>query len=231
MKKTTTVLGAVCLMCAAMAYAGDELPPKAHPDSKAWENLFTEDLSNAAFPKGVWTVKDGELTASKDECIWTKKEYENFILDLEFKTAPGSNSGVIIYNSDTKNWIPNSIEIQILDDYADKWQKTAKTWHCAGLFGRLAPAKEGVVKKPGEWNRMTVIGKGTLVYVLLNGELTVAADMKKWTSAKKNPDGSDIPAWLSKPMAELATKGVIGLQGKHGDAPIFFRNVKIKQLD
>ncbi len=211
--------------------AADELPPKTHPDSANWESLFTADLSNATFTPGVWFVKDGELTANKDESIWTKKEYENFMVDLEFKTAPGSNSGVLIYVSDIKNWIPNSVEVQILDDYAEKWQKTAKTWHCAGLFGRLAPAKEGVVKKAGEWNRMTVIGKGQMIYVMLNGVLTVEADMKKWTDAKKNPDGSDTPPWLSKPMATLPTKGYIGLQGKHGDAPIFFRNVKIKQID
>jgi len=230
-KTMTAALLAVCVGLAGALRAADEVPPKTHPDSSKWESMFTDDLSNADFPKGVWTVKDGELTASKDECIWTKKQYENFVLDLEFKTAPGSNSGVIVYTSDAKNWIPNSIEIQILDDYADKWQKTPKTWHCGGLFGRLAPAQEGVVKKAGEWNRMTVVCKGPMIYVLLNGVLTTEADMKKWTSAKKNPDGSDIPAWLNKPMADLPTKGSIGLQGKHGDAPIFFRNVKIKQLD
>jgi len=55
--------------------------------------------------------------------------------------------------------------------------------------------------------------------------------MRKWTSAKTNPDGSEIPAWLSRPKAELPQKGHIGLQGKHGDSPIYFRNVKIKVLE
>ena len=39
--------------------------------------------------------------------------------------------------------------------------------------------------------------------------------VRKWTSAKTNPDGSDIPRWLSRPVAELPTHGRIGLQGKH----------------
>ena len=52
------------------------------------------------------------------------------------------------------------------------------------------------------------------------------------TSATKNPDGSDVPAWLAKrPLSSLATKGRIGLQGKHAGAPIYFRNMKIKTLD
>jgi len=66
--------------------------------------------------------------------------------------------------------------------------------------------------------------------VLQNGEHIISMDMSKWTSAKKNPDGSDIPGWLSKPKAELPTKGKIGLQGKHAGAPIWFRNIKIKEL-
>ena len=52
----------------------------------------------------------------------------------------------------------------------------------------------------------------------------------KWTSAKTNPDGSEIPAWLSTPLAELATRGHIGLQGKHAGAPIYFRNLRIKPI-
>ena len=210
--------------------AAETLPPKTHPDSARWENLFKPDLSDAVFPKGIWYLEDGTMTASKDEAIWTQKDYENFAIDLEFKCGPNANSGVLIYVSDTKNWIPNSVEVQILDDAGTKWQKADPTWKCAGIFGRLAPTKS-VVKPAGEWNRMTVWGKGQMIYVMLNGELVTQCDMRKWTDPKKNPDGSSIPAWLSKPLAQLPTKGKIGLQGKHGGAPIYFRNVKIKQLD
>jgi len=175
----------------------------------------------------VWTFADGVLTASKDQGIWTKKQYENYILDLEFKTAPGTNSGVILHCSDRKNWIPNSIEVQIADDFAEKWAKAPATWHCGAVFGHLAPSKSAV-KKPGEWNRLTITCKGPMVYVLLNGEAVTTMDMRKWTSAKKNPDGGEIPSWLSRPVAELAPKGYIGLQGKHAGAPIFFRNIKIR---
>jgi hypothetical protein len=137
---------------------------------------------------------------------------------------------VIVYASNMENWIPNSVEIQIADDYAEKWAKAPKTWHCAAIFGHLAPTKE-TVKKPGEWNRMTITCRGPRIYVALNGEMVTAMDMKKWTSATKNPDGSEIPPWLSNPLAELKTKGHIGLQGKHGGVPIYFRNVKIRELD
>jgi len=228
--KRMLLLLTVCLGWSGVVRAGEAALPRTHPDSAGWENLFAEDLSNAVYPEGVWSFHDGVLTASEDRCLWTREEYEEFILDLEFKNASGTNSGVFVYCSDIDDFVPNSVEIQIADDYSPRWAKMPKTWHCAAIFGHQAPAASAV-KKPGEWNRMTITCRGPKISVMLNGERVTEIDMKKWTSAQKNPDGSDIPPWLSRPMAELATKGHIGLQGKHGGVPIFFRNIKIKKIE
>ncbi|MCX7426603.1 MAG: DUF1080 domain-containing protein [Planctomycetia bacterium] len=227
--KTMVLALALVLAGSPLARADETIPPKTHPDAKGWQDLFAADLSNAIAPKGVWTFDDGVLTATEDQCLWTKKDYENFVIDLEFKNAEGTNSGVIVYASDVKEWIPHSVEIQIADDFSEKWSTKPRTWQCAAIFGHLAATKS-VVKRAGEWNRMTITCKGKMIYVMLNGELVTEMDMSKWTSAKTNPDGSEIPSWLSTPFAELPTKGRIGLQGKHAGAPIFFRNVKIKEL-
>ncbi len=202
---------------------------RVHPNVRNWKNLFTANLSNAIFTKGVWTVEDGVLTASEDQAIWTKRDYDNFVLDLEFKTASGTNSGVVVYCSDMKNWIPNSVEIQIADDFAEKWAASPDTWHCGAIFGHLAPSKS-MVKKPGEWNRFTVTCVDRKIDVALNGERITSMDMSLWTSGKTNPDGSEIPSWLNKPLSKHPTKGRIGLQGKHAGAPIWFRNIKIREL-
>jgi hypothetical protein len=225
-----TVLLAIWLGWGSVVAAAEGIPPQEHPDTAAWQSLLAADLSDAVVPKGVWSFEDGVLTATEDRCVWTQKDYDDFILDLEFKTAPGTNSGVIVHCSDVKNWIPNSVEIQIADDFSEKWGKAPKTWQCAAVFGRL-PAKKSMVKQPGQWNRMTITCKDTMIYVMLNGEQVTEMDMRRWTSATKNPDGSDIPPWLSKPLAEIPHRGRIGLQGKHAGAPIYFRNLKIKELD
>lgn len=204
-------------------------PPTVHPETSSWDHLFANDLSNAIYPKGIWSFEDGILTATKDQAIWSEKDYNNFVLDLEFKTDDGTNSGVIVYCSDMKNWIPNSVEIQIADDYAEKWADSPATWHCGAVFGHLAPTKS-MVKKPGEWNRYTITCLDKMIYVMLNGELVIEMNMSKWTSSKTNPDGSEIPSWLSKPLAELPTHGHIGFQGKHAGAPIYFRNIRIKEV-
>jgi hypothetical protein len=209
----------------------DTVATEGHPDTSAagWSDLLKPDLSNAIYVKGVWSVTDGVMTATKDINLWTKKQYNDFVIDLEFKNGPAANSGVIVHCSDTKKWIPNSVEIQIADDYARKWAKSPKTWQCGAIFGHLAASKQ-LVKKVGKWNRYTITCKGKIITVVLNGEKVTEMDMNKWTSAKVNPAGDKIPGWLSKPKASLPLKGHIGFQGKHGGAPIFFRNIKIKEL-
>ena len=206
--------------------------PQGHPNPSGagWKPLFAHDLSDAGFPKGVWSEEYGVLTASADKTIWSAVPYDDFILDLLFKTADGTNSGVVVHASDTTNWIPNSVEIQIADDYARKWAESPKSWQCGAFFGHQAPAKQGIVKKPGEWNRYTITCQGKMIYVVLNNQLVNTIDLSKFTSAKTNPDGSPVPEWLSKPPADLPLHGYIGLQGKHAGAPIYFRNLKIKAL-
>ena len=206
------------------------IPPKTHPNTSNWQDLFLSDLSNANTTENVWGFENGILTASEDRGIWTKKEYDNFVLDLEFKTDDGTNSGVIVYCSDINNWIPNSVEVQIADDYAEQWANQPTTWHCGAIFGHLGP-KESLVKKAGEWNRYTITCIDKKIYVMLNGDMATELDMNLWTSATQNPDGSEIPSWLSNPLAELPTFGYIGFQGKHAGAPIYFRNIKIKEID
>jgi len=230
MKKVLLLTVICCCVWVVQSCCQDvSIPPVSHPDSAQWDSLFADDLSNAVYPAGIWTLEDGVLTASEDQCIWSQKDYDNFILDLEFKTEHETNSGVIVYCTDINNWIPNAVEVQIADDFAEKWASADKTWQCGAIFGHLAASKSAV-KKPGQWNRFTITCKDKMIYVMLNGERVTEMDMNLWTSGKKNPDGSDIPSWMPKPFAEMPTHGHIGFQGKHAGAPIYFRNIKIMEI-
>lgn len=202
-----------------------------HPDTsgEGWYNLFNDSLSNSIRPDSVWSIQDGVITASKDEALWSEKQYDDFILDLEFKNADGTNSGVVVHASNIKDWIPNSVEIQIADDYSEEWSKAPPSWQCGAFFGHKA-ATMHTVKKPGEWNHYTITCKGKKIWIVLNDKLVNEFDMSQYTSAKTNPDGTEIPAWLSNPLASLPLHGYIGFQGKHAGAPIYFRNIKIKEL-
>jgi hypothetical protein len=229
LKKLLAICLVLPLLISSVLHAQE--PAKTHPDvsGPTWHNLFKADITDAIFPKGIWTVSDGVMTASKDETIYSEKSFDNFILDLEFKNATGTNSGVFVHVSDLNDNVPNSVEIQICDDFYPEWANSPPSWHCAAIFGHQPPVKS-LVKKPGEWNHYTISCIGRKIWVVLNGQLVNQCDMSLFTSAKKNPDGTEIPDWLSKPLAEIPLKGHIGLQGKHAGAPIFFRNIKIKEL-
>ena len=205
-------------------------PLTEHPDSQNWTNLFEHDLSNAIHPGTVWSFENGIITATADQNLWTNKDYTNFVLDLEFKNADGTNSGVVVHCSNMEDWIPNSVEIQIADDFNETWANSPKSWQCGAMFGRQ-PATKSAVKKPGEWNRYTITCIDKMIYILLNGEQVNEIDLAAFTDAKINPDGSEAPSWLLKAPAELPLKGKIGFQGKHAGAPIYFRNIRIKEIE
>lgn len=229
MKKIITSTLFLLLAISQNIYAQENFT--AHPDvtSEGWRPLFAKDLSNSIAEPGVWSIEKGVITSTKDEALWTDKTYKNFILDLEFKNADSTNSGVIVHASDIKNWIPHSVEIQIADDYSTKWKNVNPNWQCAAIFGHQEASKQ-TVKIAGEWNHFTITCNERMIWVVLNGELVNTFDMSLYTSATKNPDGSDIPSWLSNPLASLPLEGYIGFQGKHAGAPIFSRNIIIKEL-
>jgi hypothetical protein len=230
MKKIQTILCFLFIGITFNAFAQNKsIVVQGQPMGKGWKNLFGNNLSKAIYDKSIWKDSSGVITASKDDAIWSFDEYDDFILDLDFQTADGTNSGVIVHATDIVEWIPNSVEIQIADDYSKQWSKAAPTWQCAAIFGRK-PATNKSLKPAGEWNHFTITCKGKMISIVLNGTLVNECNMDDFTSSKVNPDGSNVPSWLKNPMSTLALRGHIGLQGKHAGAPIYFRNVKVFKL-
>jgi len=212
-----------------IAFSVQLVAQKKANNKQGFENLFGTNLSNAIYNPAIWKDSNGVITAYKDECIWSKVQYDDFILDLDFQTADGTNSGVIVHATEIVEWIPHSVEIQIADDYSKEWSKADPTWQCAAIFGHKAATNKSL-KPAGEWNHYTITCKGKMITIVLNGTKVNECNMDDYTSSKTNPDGTNIPSWLSNPMSTLPLHGHVGLQGKHAGAPIYFKNVKIKSL-
>lgn len=192
-------------------------------------DLFKPDLSDAIYEKGVWSFKDGVLQSNKDQIIFTKGDYENFEIELEYKLEKGSNSGIVVYCTDIKDWIPNSMEVQIADNSDPRYANRPIT-HNGAIFGHVPPEFDTTVPL-GVWKKMRVVCKGQNIDVYVDGKHASKIDLSQWTDNKKGSNGIEIPSWLTKhKKAEIPTKGKIGLQGLHGTASTAFRNIKIKQL-
>ena len=218
--------------CAAAASETKELPKPAPvpkdlldkaTDAEGFTPLFKENLSNARMPRGGWAFEEGVLTSKGKGDIWTKARYGNFVLDLEFKCAPETNSGVFIRTGSLRNWLHTAIEVQVLQPN-DTYENDK--WHSGGIFDCLAPCKQ-TVKAPGEWNRFVIIAKDNWIYVIQNGELVTSMDLDLWTEAHKNPDGTKNK--FETAYKDMPREGHFGFQ-YHGH-PVWFRNLKVKTLD
>ncbi|HEY0073607.1 MAG TPA: DUF1080 domain-containing protein [Abditibacteriaceae bacterium] len=192
-------------------------------DEEGFRPLFTsKGMAAWGWNKKGPKIENGEMLLGQGSGdIWTTEEFGDFILDLEFKTSPGSNSGVFIRNPKPGDWY-GGIEIQVLDSFGN--QNPGKH-DVASVYDVLAPSKN-TVKAPGEWNRMTITCKGPSLKVALNGEQVIDMNLDLWTEAGKNPDGSANK--FKTAYKDMPRKGVIELQD-HGQ-DITFRNVRIKEL-
>ena len=110
-------------------------PSLNHPNTSGsdWKDLFDKDLSNALYGHGLWSDSAGVITAVMDSSLWSKKMYNNFILDLEFKNSKGTNSGVFVHASDIRG-IRDLVEIQIADDFDPEWANSPASWQCGAIL-------------------------------------------------------------------------------------------------
>jgi sugar phosphate isomerase/epimerase len=186
---------------------------------RGWRSLIADDLSNCIYKPGSWVMKEGVLSAEGGDDIWTKERYGDFALDLEFKLARETNSGVFLRTGNVKEWLNTAIEVQVLDSYGTK-EVTRED--CGAIFDCLAPSMNAV-KPAGEWNHYTITCKGSMITVVLNGHRIIAMDLNRWTQAHKNPDGT--PNKFNTAYSKMPRVGNIGLQ-YHGH-PVWYRNLKI----
>src|SRR5688500_17277966 len=88
------------------------------PDEEGFRPLFTsKGMAAWGWNKKGPKIENGEMLLGQGSGdVWTTEEFGDFILDLEFKTSPGSNSGVFIRNPKPGDWY-GGIEIQVLDSF------------------------------------------------------------------------------------------------------------------
>lgn len=150
------------------------------------EPLFNgKDLSGWKTPEdNIWyLVKDGvlQIRSSPDQkgsVLWTEKEYENFVMELEFKFIDGTvDSGVHLKCED---------QIQIGISGSLKRDMTASPY----IPGKGYPVEaEGVKEllKMDDWNHLRIEVRGMEYAVSLNGKKVMT--YKSDTGKEKGPIG------------------------------------------
>jgi hypothetical protein len=217
---------------ASVSHEGDRRPEfavdgRAELDAEGFIPLFNgKDLTGWIGDTVSYFAEDGKIVCGKPGRVskgpgnlYTNREFSDFILRFEFKLTPGANNGLGIRMAQNSHAAYDAMELQILDNTADKYKNLQPYQYHGSIYG-VVPAKRGHLKPVGEWNVQEVIAKGRRITVRLNGTVIVDADL----------DEASTPTTMDKRAHPglKRTQGHIAFLG-HGDH-LEFRNIRIKEL-
>lgn len=148
-------------------FNGKNLKGWAAPESNIW-----------------WTANNGILTAKSDptqkgSILWTKKEYENFIIQLDFKFGEGTIDSGIFLRTDRQ-------QIQIGESGSLKRDMTCSPYIPGKGYPVEAKNIDKLLKKD-DWNTIKVKADGSVYTMWLNGEEVLTYDSD--TAIEKGPVG------------------------------------------
>ena len=168
----------------------------------------------------VWAAEDGLVVCKTRGGGWlgTARDYDNYVLRLEYRLTPGGNSGVYLRAPEKGHISRVGMEIQLLDDNHPSYARLDFYQYTGSIYHVVAPAQRAG-NPAGQWNALEVRADGRRVAVRLNGKALVDADLDR---CLKDPA-------VAKEHPGLArATGRIGLQS-HSER-VEFRDVRIKEL-
>jgi hypothetical protein len=172
---------------------------------------------NLKDPFGHWPASSDDFHhwVYQQAWLYTKAEFGQFDLHVEYWIPPGGNSGVSIRDSSRgryasseaalppgmKESTPAHIgyEIQIIDNDQEKFP--------SGSIYTFVPAKRGL-QKQGDWNTLEIESRNDLIRVRVNGKIA-----------------AESPGDPKRPKT-----GPIGLQLHDQFTFAMFRNIRIREL-
>jgi hypothetical protein len=242
MKTPNTLLHLIALTALTVALAmrapAQNNPASAKTDAEGFIRLFPKDgmpegwvvrawndVKNPPAKPTQWKVENGILHGGEPRGSWlmSEKEYENFILEFEFKLGETGNSGCALRAPMRGDPAFDGLELQMADFRYNTQAKDSEL--TGGIYRAIAPTKQ--VYKPTEWNKYQVTLKGPRLKVVLNGETVQDLDLSEQNQEVKRHDGS-----LAPPVKDRPRKGHIGFQElSRGDAHALIRNARLKVLE
>ena len=217
---------------AASSTASGATALTAEQRAAGWRSLFDGTSTSAwrgykeqTFPAG-WHIVDGILTKTGSvHDIITRDQFGNFELALDWKLAPGGNSGVFYRGTEEYEHIYWSApEYQLLDDAGHPDGKSRLT--AAGSAFGLYPSPAGVVKPADQWNSTRIVVNGNNVQHWMNGQKLLEYDLGSpdWEAKVKASKFNDYPHY-----GRASPKGHIAVQGDH-DGTLSIRNVRMREI-
>jgi hypothetical protein len=164
------------------------------------------EVSPAEGTDRQWRVEDGNIITEnkggKGSNLWTKKDYRDYELELEFKTLSDDYDTGVFLRGDghqVQIGISGSLKKDMTACIYAPWDKKG------GYPGKTD--KVAAVNKVGQWNHLRIVLKGKRIQTFLNGK-----------------------AMVDYEGIAIKDKGPIGLQlhgGRH--MKVAFRNIQVRE--
>jgi hypothetical protein len=188
-------------------------------ESPTWRGFKQNNL-----PSG-WRMSDaGVLTHGKGGGdIITDKQYDDFVLELDWKISEGGNSGIFFRVDEDHDYVwQTGAEMQVLDNEAHANGMKPET--SAGSNYALHAPIQDMTNPVGEWNHAKLIVDGSHVEHWLNGTKLLEYELwsDDWNALVLASKFKDMPDY------GLNKTGHIALQD-HGDL-VSFRNITITPI-
>jgi 3-keto-disaccharide hydrolase len=201
-----------------------------------WQILFDGKSTTSwrgfrrqTFPEKCWVIEKESLktVAGCDKSdqidIITKSKFKNFEFEIEWRVAPGANSGIVYLASEDEDqtW-KTGPEMQVLDDEKHPDGKIANT-SAGSLFALIAPTNK-TLRPVGEYNKARLVVQKGHVEHWLNGKKVLEYDLASENLA------SLIAQSKFKNFRQFArmSEGHIALQF-HGDN-VWYRNARVREI-
>jgi len=180
-----------------------------------------------AGPAESFTIQDGAIVAKgqASHAYYTgsvgNHRFRDFELKVDIMTRAGSNGGVYVLtefqetggNVRASGRFPSKgFEIQVNNSHTDRI-RSGSLYHVVDVLDQ-SPAKDD------EWFTEHIIVKGDTITVNVNGRQVV-----RWTQTPDWDGGREGPG------RKITGPGTIALQAHDPNSMVYYRNIRIKQLD
>ena len=203
----------------------------ADEQTSGWTLLFDgrtsagwHSFKKTTFPAKGWVIEEGclkHLDKGGGGDLISDGEFEEFDLTWEWKIAPGANSGLKYFVTDTRTSALGH-EYQMIDEGSSSSKGGLQA---TASFYEVVPAPADMkLNPPGQWNQSRVLVRGQHVEHWLNGAKVVEYELGS-AAIKAAVDKSKF-----KGVAVFGTrvKGHILLQDHGGE--VCFRSIKMRDL-
>ncbi len=189
-------------LCATTAMAADE--------EQGWTSLSdgkTFDGWKASENTDSWKIEDGAFVAQgpRSHLFYTGGNFQNFILEVDVMTEPGSNGGIFFHTKyQDEGWPRHGYESQVNNTHGDP-VKTGSLYNTVKLFE--APAQDQ------KWWTQRITVRGNRVTVEIDGKQVI-----DYTE----PEGKAGTVRLSE--------GTFAFQAHDPESVVRYKNVRVKPL-